>query len=107
MKTNMLFRANREDVSEKARLLDHAVASSGYALKTLAEQEEKAYQSNKGPCAEFAMEYCPRCFNGFIHMKAMKKTRDGYEEVMSARKSVRLDKAVAHDFLVKVVSLTN
>jgi hypothetical protein len=81
--------------------------ATGYALKTLAENEQKAYQSNKGPCAEFAMEYCPCCFDGFIHMKAMKKTRDGYEEVTSARKSVRLDRAVAHDFLVKVVSPTN
>ena len=96
----MLFRANPENVSDKAGLLDDAVASSGQALKTLAEQESKAYKSNKGPCAEFAMEYCPRCFDGFVHVKAMKRTRDGYEEVKSVRQSVRLDKAIAHDFLL-------
>ena len=107
MKTKVLFRANPEDASEKAGLLDGAVASSGYALKTLAEQESKAYKSNGGPWAEFAMEYCPRCFDGFVHVKAMRPTRSSYEEVMSARHSVRLDRAVAHDFLVKVISPTN
>jgi hypothetical protein len=99
MKPKPLFRAPVDEVGEKIDLLNTAIAKSGTDLQNLVNTELKAKKVKNAPFFQFALEYCPKCFDGVLHVKAMRKGRDGPEEVEESRQTIRLDRAIIHDYL--------
>lgn len=96
-----LFRTLIGDLDKKVEAIN-AVLSTGSGLRALVEKEKStAPKDVRGePHMRFAIEYCPRCFSGYLYAKLMRKTRDGFEELPDHRQTIRLENSTVHDFLL-------
>ena len=96
-----LFRTLIADADEKAATVNSAL-STGSALRALVEKEKSAAPKSvrSEPHVRFAIEYCPRCFDGYLYAKLMKKARNGFEELTDHRQTIRLERSTVHDFVL-------
>jgi hypothetical protein len=97
MKSKPIFRTLPEQYNAKVEVLNQVLAA-GIELRNLAAKERGTKIGKKQHIA-FTMEYCPHCFDGYLLIKPMSPTRNGFEEIREHRQTIRLEKATIHDYV--------
>ena len=97
MKDKRLFTILPEQYEDKSTRLNAAL-QSGHDLRALIDSEQ-AVKTKEGH-VQVAMSYCPTCYNGFLMLKVMRKTSDGFDEAQEHRQTIGLAGTVTREVVL-------
>ena len=100
MKDKSLFIISPEQYDQKVERLNAAL-QSGHDLRTLVEAES-ATKTTEGH-VQVTTSYCPTCYSGFLILKFMRKTSDGFEEIQEHRQTITLPGTVAREVVAPLM----
>jgi hypothetical protein len=100
MKSKSLFHALPADADDKLQRIGDKL-SAGRELRELSDREKKiAPKLKKRNHVRFAIEYCPRCFDGFLYVKLMRWMGSAFAEITERRQTIPLAPGTVRDFLL-------
>jgi hypothetical protein len=101
MKDKLLFSILPDQFEDTVQRLNAAL-QSGHDLRALVETES-ATKIKEGH-VQTTISYCPMCYEGFLLLKAMRKTTDGFEELKEHRQTIRVSGVVAREVVAPLVA---
>jgi hypothetical protein len=99
MKSSPMFRTLPENLQAKANALD-AATGAGTELRRLVNDEKNTKVGRRAGHVAFVMEFCPRCFDGYLLGKFMRVSSNRWEEVRKNRITVHIEKTTVHDYFL-------
>ena len=100
MKDKLLFNILPDQFDDKLQRLNVALRSA-HDLRALIETES-ATKAEEGH-VQTTISYCPMCYEGFLLLKAMRKTTDGFEELKELRQTIRVSGDIAREVTAPLV----